>query len=87
MKKFTFIAMLMLFICGMAKADDKYFFKVPTDKFSSGWVVQDAGNFEQTPGKEYLEVYNKKNGGQTQADPMKHLQCNCILQAFPHSRM
>ena len=63
MKKFTFIAMLMLFICGMAKADDKYFFKVPTDKFSSDWVVQDAGNFEQTPGKEYLEVYNKKNGG------------------------
>ena len=63
MKKFTFIAMLMLFICGMAKADDKYFFKVPTDKFSSGWVVQDAGNFESTPGKEYLEVYNKKNGG------------------------
>ena len=63
MKKFTFIAMLMLFICGMAKADDKYFFKVPTDKFASGWVVQDAGNFEQTPGKEYLEVYNKKNGG------------------------
>lgn len=63
MKKFTFIAMLMLFICGMAKADDKYFFKVPTDKFSSGWVVQDAGNFEQTPGKEYLEVYNKKNVG------------------------
>lgn len=63
MKKFTFIAMLMLFICGMAKADDKYFFKVPTDKFSSGWVVQDDGNFEQTPGKEYLEVYNKKNAG------------------------
>ena len=63
MKKFTFIAMLMLFICGMAKADDKYFFKVPTDKFSSGWVVQDAGNFEKTPGKEYLEVYNKKKGG------------------------
>ncbi len=63
MKKFTFIAMLMLFICGMAKADDKYFFKVPTDKFSSGWVVQDAGNFAATPGKEYLEVQNKKNGG------------------------
>lgn len=63
MKKFTFIAMLMLFICGMAKADDKYFFKVPTDKFASGWVVQDAGNFESTPDKEYLEVYNKKNGG------------------------
>ena len=63
MKKFTFIAMLMLFICGMAKADDKYFFKVPTDKFSSGWVVQDAGNFESKPDKEYLEVYNKKNGG------------------------
>ena len=63
MKKFTFIAMLMLIFCGMAKADDKYFFKVPTDKFASGWVVQDAGNFESTPGKEYLEVYNKKNGG------------------------
>ena len=51
MKKFTFIAMLMLFICGMAKADDKFFFKVPTDKFSSGWVVQ-----ESKPDKEYLEV-------------------------------
>lgn len=63
MKKFTFIAMLMLFICGMAKADDKFFFKVPTDKFSSGWVVQDAGNFESKPDKEYLEVYNKNNGG------------------------
>ena len=63
MKKFTFIAMLMLIFCGMAKADDKYFFKVPTDRFVSGWVVQDAGNFESTPGKEYLEVYNKKNGG------------------------
>lgn len=63
MKKFTFIAMLMLFICGMAKADDKYFFEVPTDKFASGWVVQDAGNFESKPDKEYLEVYNKKNGG------------------------
>ena len=63
MKKFTFIAMLMLFICGMAKAEDKYFFKVPTDKFASGWVVQDAANFESTPGKEYLQAYNKKNGG------------------------
>ena len=63
MKKFTFLAMLMLFICGMAKADDKYFFKVPTDKFASGWVVQDAGSFESTPGKEYLEAYNKQKGG------------------------
>ena len=63
MKKFTFIALLMLIVCSMAKADDKYFFKVPTDKMSEGWVIQDAGNFASTPGKDYLEVQNKKNGG------------------------
>lgn len=63
MKKFTFIAMLMLILCGVAKADDKYFFKVPTDKMASGWVIQDQANFASTPGKEYLEVQNKKNGG------------------------
>ena len=63
MKKFTFIALLMFIVCAMAKADDKYFFKVPTDKMDAGWVVQDQGNFASTPGKEYLEVQNKKNGG------------------------
>lgn len=63
MKKFTFIALLMFIVCAMAKADDKYFFKVPTDKMAEGWVIQDAGNFASTPGKEYLEVQNKKNGG------------------------
>lgn len=63
MKKFTFIALLMFIVCAMAKADDKYFFKVPTDKMSEGWIIQDAGNFAATPGKEYLEVQNKKNGG------------------------
>ena len=63
MKKFTFIALLMFIVCAMAKADDKYFFKVPTDKMSESWIVQDAGNFAATPGKEYLEVQNKKNGG------------------------
>ena len=63
MKKFTFIALLMFIVCAMAKADDKYFFKVPTDKMSEGWVIQDAGNFAATPGKDYLEVQNKKNGG------------------------
>ena len=63
MKKFTFIALLMFIVCAMAKADDKYFFKVPTDKMSEGWVIQDAGNFASTPGKDYLEVQNKKNGG------------------------
>ena len=63
MKKFTFIALLMFIVCAMAKADDKYFFKVPTDKMSEGWVIQDAGNFASTPGKDYLEVKNKKNGG------------------------
>ena len=63
MKKFTFIALLMFIVCAMAKADDKYFFKVPTDKMSAGWIIQDAGNFAATPGKEYLEVQNKKNGG------------------------
>ena len=63
MKKFTFIALLMFIVCAMAKADDKYFFKVPTDKMAEGWVIQDQGNFASTPGKEYLEVQNKKNGG------------------------
>ena len=63
MKKFTFIALLMFIVCAMAKADDKYFFKVPTDKMAEGWIIQDAGNFASTPGKDYLEVQNKKNGG------------------------
>ena len=63
MKKFTFIALLMFIVCAMAKADDKYFFKVPTDKMAEGWVIQDQGNFASTPGKDYLEVQNKKNGG------------------------
>lgn len=65
MKKFTFIAMLLAVFAMTAKAQvmDKYFFKVSTDKMSEGWIVQDAGNFASTPGKEYLEVQNKKNGG------------------------
>lgn len=63
MKKFTFIALLMFIVCAMAKADDKYFFKVPTDKMSEGWVIQDQANFASTPGNDYLEVQNKKNGG------------------------
>ena len=65
MKKFTFIAMLLAVFSMTAKAElvDKYFFKVPTDKMADGWVIQDAGNFASTPGKEYLEVQNKKNGG------------------------
>ena len=63
MKKFTFIALLMFIVCAMAKADDKYFFKVPTDKMSEGWVIQDPGNFAATPGKDCLEVRNNKNGG------------------------
>lgn len=63
MKKFTFIALLMFIVCAMAKADDKYFFKVPTDKMSEGWKIQDQVNFASTPGNDYLEVQNKKNGG------------------------
>ena len=65
MKKFTFIAMLLAVFAMTAKAQvmDKYFFKVPTDKMSEGWIIQDQGNFAATPGKEYLEVQNKKNGG------------------------
>lgn len=65
MKKFTFISMLMLIVSTMAKAElmDKYFFKIPTDKMAAGWIIQDAANFASTPGKEYLEVQNKKNGG------------------------
>ena len=30
---------------------------------SEDWIIQDASNFAATPGKEYLEVQNKKNGG------------------------
>lgn len=65
MKKFTFIAMLLAVFAMTAKAQvmDKYFCKVPTDKMSEGWIIQDAGNFAATPGKDYLEVQNKKNGG------------------------
>lgn len=63
MKKFTFIALLMFIVCAMAKADDKYFFKVPTDKMAEGWSIQEASTFASTPGKDYLEVQNKKNGG------------------------
>lgn len=65
MKKFTFIAMLLAVFAMTAKAQvmDKYFFKVPTDKMSEDWIIQDASNFAATPGKEYLEVQNKTNGG------------------------
>ena len=65
MKKFTLISLLMLICCTMAKAQlmDKFFFSIPTDKMADGWVIQDAGNFEGTPGKDYLQAYNKKNGG------------------------
>lgn len=65
MKKFTFIAMLLAVFAMTAKAQvmDKYFFKVPTDKMSEDWIIQDASNFVATPGKEYLEVQNKMNGG------------------------
>lgn len=65
MKKFTFIAMLLAVFAMTAKAQvmDKYFFKVPTDKMSEDWIIQDASNFAATPGKEYLEVQNKRNGG------------------------
>lgn len=65
MKKFTFIAMILAVFAMTAKAQvmDKYFFKVPTDKMSEDWIIQDASNFAATPGKEYLEVQNKKNGG------------------------
>ena len=65
MKKFTLISLLMLICCTMAKAQlmDKFFFSIPTDKIADGWVIQDAGNFEGTPGKDYFQAYNKKNGG------------------------
>lgn len=65
MKKVTFIAMLLAVFAMTAKAQvmDKYFFKVPTDKMSEDWIIQDASNFAATPNKEYLEVQNKKNGG------------------------
>lgn len=63
MKKFTFIALLMFIVCAMAKADDKYFFKVPTDKMAEGWIIQEASTFASTPGKDCLEVQNKKNAG------------------------
>ena len=64
MKKFTLIATLLIAFVTMANAEkmDKYFFKIANDK-DPGWVIQDAGNFEGTPGKEYYQAYNKKNGG------------------------
>ena len=65
MKKFTLISLLMVIVCTMAKAElmDKYFYKIPTDKMAEGWIVQDAGNFVGTPGKDYFEAKNNKNGG------------------------
>ena len=65
MKKFTLISLLMLICCTMAKAEllDRYFFQIPTDKMDEGWVIQDAGNFVGTPGKDYFEAKNNKNGG------------------------
>ena len=65
MKKFTLISLLMLIVSTMAKAEllDRYFFSIPTDKMADGWVIQDAGNFVGTPGKDYFEAKNNKNGG------------------------
>ena len=65
MKKFTLISLLMLICCTMAKAEllDRFFFSIPTDKMAEGWVIQDAGNFVGTPGKDYFEAKNNKNGG------------------------
>ena len=63
MKKFTILASLALaFVSLTANATDKFFYKIATDK-DPGWTIQDAGNFEGTPGKEYYQAYNKKNGG------------------------
>lgn len=63
MKKITILASLALaFVSLTANATDKFFYKIATDK-DPGWTIQDAGNFEGTPGKEYYQAYNKKNGG------------------------
>ena len=63
MKKFTILASLALaFVSLTANATDKFFYKIATDK-DPGWTIQDAANFEGTPGKEYYQAYNKKNGG------------------------
>jgi hypothetical protein len=63
MKKITILASLALaFVTLTANATDKFFYKIATDK-DPGWTIQDAGNFEGTPGKEYYQAYNKKNGG------------------------
>lgn len=63
MKKFTFITMLLAaFTALTANATDKPFSIIPIDK-QADWIIQDASNFEGTPGKEYYQAYNKKNGG------------------------
>ena len=63
MKKITLLASLALaFVSLTANATDKFFYKIATDK-DPGWTIQDAANFEGTPGKEYYQAYNKKNGG------------------------
>ena len=63
MKTFTFLATAALaFVTLTANATDKYFYKIAQDK-DPGWTIQDASNFEGTPGKDYYQAYNKKNGG------------------------
>lgn len=64
MKKFTFVAMMLLAFISMAKAEvvDKYFYKIPTD-VADGWTLQDAGRMTLTPGKDALEVKLTNNGG------------------------
>lgn len=64
MKKFTFIATLLMLLCATAKAElqDKYFYKISTESVE-GWTLQDAGRMTLTPGKDYLQVLLTNNGG------------------------
>ena len=62
MKKSTLIAAALALCSLAANAADKVFYKIATDK-DPGWTIQDATNFEGTPGKDYYNAYNKKNGG------------------------
>lgn len=65
MRNLTFVALLLsgFSLTASAELQDRYFYKIATDKMDNGWIVQDKSNFVSTPGKEYLTVTNNKNGG------------------------
>lgn len=65
MKKFTFIATLMLALSSLtasAELMNKFFYKIANDN-AEGWTLQDAGRMTLSPTKDYLQVTLINNGG------------------------